>query len=64
MEELFRPVLHTSQIDESWQPERQMQVFFENDDDYLAVTHNNKFRALVSRMAFYNAMIKTLVDKR
>ena len=64
LEALFRPVLHREFIDKSWSSERQLEVFFENDAPYVAVTENGRFQTLVSRTSVLNSMIGTLVQRK
>jgi hypothetical protein len=63
MEELFRPVMKTQYIDENWEQKRQLEVFFESDDDYIAVTQNNTYKRLISRMSVHHKIIKTMLEK-
>ena len=51
LEGLFRPVLHRTEINESWPSERQLDVFFDSDTPYVAVTKNGQFESLVSRLS-------------
>jgi hypothetical protein len=64
LEDLFRPVLHKEHIDESWSNERQLDVFFDHDTPYIAVTDQGRFKALVSRVSVLNTMVGTLVKNR
>ena len=62
--DLFRPVLHREHIDESWPSERQLDEFFAYDAPYIAVTENDQFKALVSRISVLNTMVGTLVKSK
>jgi len=64
LEELFRSVLHTESIDESWPAERQLSEFLNSDSEYLAITQNGKYSTLVSRLTVLNAIVRTFVEKR
>lgn len=59
-EELFRSVLRKQAIDESWGIKQQNTEFFETDEDYLAITHKRKFKALVSRLALLSEALKSM----
>jgi hypothetical protein len=63
LEELFRPVLHKESIDGSWPAERQVSVFFDGKDDYIAITQNSQYTTLVSRLAVLNTMLRKFVQK-
>jgi hypothetical protein len=64
LEDLFRPVLHKEAIDESWSAQRQFREFFDSDSDYIAVTQNGKYSALVSKLKVLNTVVRTLVEKK
>ncbi len=64
LEELFRPVLYRKSIDENWQSDRQLQRFFENSDDYIAVTQGGKYKTIISRLTVLNTIVKTQMDKK
>lgn len=63
LEELFRPVLHTEQIDETWPPEQQLDAFFSSQDDYLAITRTGQYATLVSRLTILSGFMKTMMEK-
>lgn len=64
LEELFRPVLHKENIDESWPPERQISTFFDSNGTYIAVTQNGKYTTLISKLAVLSTIVRTLVEKK
>jgi hypothetical protein len=64
LEELFRPVLHKEVIDETWPSERQLGNFFNNDLEFMAITHNGQFKSLISRIDVLNAMVGSLVQNK
>lgn len=63
LEELFRPVLHTSHIDEDWEPDRQLDIFFTTNADYIAVTLSGKYKTLVSRLSVLNAILEDVMEE-
>ncbi len=64
LEELFRPVLHTAFIDETWTTERQLSEFFEDNLEYIAFTHNSQYKSLISRIDVLNTIIGELAQSR
>ncbi len=64
LEELFRPVLHKTMIDESWPSDRQLAEFFRNDLEYVAITRNGQFKSLVARIDVLNTMVGALVQNK
>ncbi len=64
LEELFRPVLHKESVDESWPTEQQISAFFDSDTSYIAITQNNKYTTLVSRLTVLNTIIKKLTEQK
>lgn len=61
--DLFCPVLRKESIDENWPAERQLSVFLNSESDYIAVTQNGKYSAIVSRLTALNAIVRTLIEK-
>jgi hypothetical protein len=64
LKDLFQPVLRTDSLDESWPAERQMSAFFDADAPYIAVTRNQQYTTLVSRLTVFNTMLRKFVEKR
>lgn len=64
LEELFRSLLRRQHIDLSWTEERQSDAYFESDDDFLAVTENNKYKTIVSKIAILNTIVKGMAKKK
>jgi hypothetical protein len=63
LEQLFRPVLHKENIDQTWPLERQMDAFFDGREEYIAITHNSQYTTLVSRLAVLSTMFRKFVRK-
>ena len=64
LEDLFGPALKKYNIDQDWSEEEQTRSFLSNDAPYIAITQGGKYISIVSRMAIYNEMMKSLVDKK
>ena len=64
LEELFRPVLRRVVIDETWSSERQLSEFFGHDAAYIAITRNDQFKSLISRISALNTMVGSLVQNK
>jgi hypothetical protein len=64
LSELFRPVLNTDSIDQSWSTDRQISTFLDGDAPYVAVTQNGSYSTLVARLSVLNALVKTLVARK
>jgi hypothetical protein len=64
LERLFRPVLIKDRIDETWPADRQVSTFLDGDAPYIAVTQNGKYLTLVSRLAVFNEMLRSVVEKK
>ncbi|MBK9014721.1 MAG: hypothetical protein IPM82_11935 [Saprospiraceae bacterium] len=62
--ELFRPRLYTKTIDENWSEELQLNALFEPDADYVALTQNGKYKAIVSRLSLLGELVKTMVKQK
>jgi hypothetical protein len=60
LEELFRPILHRSTIDESWANQQQLEAFFGDDAPYVAVTRDGRYQRLLSRLTAQNVILKSL----
>ncbi len=63
LEELFRPVLHKESADENWPTERQISAFFDCDSEYIAITRNEEYKTLVSRLTVLNTVVKTMAKQ-
>ena len=59
---LFESVLNRGHIDKNWSTEEQMKGYFEDDEPFIAITENGKYTSLVSRLAVFNELLKTLVS--
>lgn len=64
LDELFKPVLHKEAVDESWSSERQLDLFFENDNAYIAITQKGQFKALASRLSILNTLVGGMIKKK
>lgn len=63
LEELFRSVLHRESIDQTWSDGRQIENFFESEDEYLALTRRGRYDGLVSRLIVLNEFVRSLVTE-
>jgi len=64
LSELFRPVLNTESIDQSWASDRQISTFLDGEAPYVAITQNGSYATLVARLSILNALVKTLVARK
>lgn len=64
LSDLFRPVLNTDSIDQSWSSDRQIRTFLDGDAPYVAITQNGSYLTLVARLSVLNALVKTLVARK
>lgn len=64
LKELFTPVLYKDNIDQNWPPEKQNKHFFDSDADYLVITKNKKYLAMVSRLTVLSSILKTEVKQK
>jgi len=63
LDELFRPVLSKDSIDQGWSTDRQVSTFLDTDAAYIAVTQNDKYLTLVSRLTVFNEILRSVVEK-
>jgi hypothetical protein len=63
LEELFRTVLNTENIDLAWPAERQLRAFLEYKTAFIAITDHGRYSALVSRAALSNEVLRSLVGR-
>ncbi|MFX0206045.1 MAG: hypothetical protein ACFFDT_08655 [Candidatus Hodarchaeota archaeon] len=64
LEELFRSVLYTEIIDDSWPAERQLHEFLNSGSDYLAVTQEGRYLTMVSKLNVLNSIVRILAEKK
>ena len=64
LNELFDAFLYTKSIDESQSPEEQLNAFFNNGADYMAITNNEQYSTMVSRLTVLNTILKTMVEQK
>jgi hypothetical protein len=62
LNEVFKPVLIKQAIDTAWTNEKQTKVFFTNDADFIAITENGKYTALVSKLSLFNEALKNIFN--
>lgn len=61
LKELFQPVLITQHVDEAWPSDRQQNTFLNTNSEWIALTNNGKYTALVSRISIMNEILKTMM---
>jgi len=59
---LFRPVLHTSAIDERDPGDKQLKEFLAGTEMYVATTRGREYQQLVSRGAGLNAIVRSIIE--
>lgn len=64
LDDLFRPVLIKDRIDQTRPADRQLSTFLDGDAPYIAVTQNDKYLTLVSRLAVFNELLRGVVEKK
>jgi hypothetical protein len=64
LEELFRPVLHKENVEETSPAEEQLSAFFNSDSPYIGITGNGKYKTLASRISVLNTIVRSLVEKK
>lgn len=62
LNEVFTPVLIRQSIDTTWTNEKQSNAFFTNDADFIAITGNGKYTALVSKLSLVNEALKSIFN--
>jgi hypothetical protein len=60
LEELFRPILHKSAIDETWPNHRQLEALFADDAAYVAITLDGRYQRLLPRSNAQNVILRSL----
>jgi hypothetical protein len=60
LDEIFRPVLHKDFVEQSWPSDSQLSAFFAGDTEYIALTNQGQYAALVSRLAVLNDMLRSI----
>jgi hypothetical protein len=63
LQELFKPMLKTEAIDETWPSQRQLQAFLEGQASYVAITNNGCYIRLMSRITGLNTLVKSLSER-
>ena len=61
LQELFRAVLRTASIDETWPPERQVDAVLSSDDPYLPVTNAGHYVRTMTRTAALAGILRSIV---
>ena len=51
-------------LDVDWPTDQHLKEFFDTDAPYLAVTQNQRYTTLVSRLSMLNSIVKTLFVKK
>lgn len=64
LEELFRPLLITDELDLSWTTDKQLETALEVEAPFVALTQKGKYSALVSKLALLNEVVKSLIEAR
>jgi hypothetical protein len=64
LDELFRPVLIKEHLDQSWSSDRQIETFFSLRAQYIALTINDKYINMISKLDVLNEMVKTFGETR
>ena len=61
LHDLFRPVLRTSSIDETWSVERQVDVALSTEDPYLPVTSAGRYVRTMTRAAVLTGIVRSII---
>jgi hypothetical protein len=64
LEELFRPVLHMTAIDDDWAAEKKVDEILESDEPYLAVVQSGRYLRLIPRLTGLAAILRSVTDPR
>lgn len=64
LDDLFRPVLIKEHLDQSWSSDRQIETFFSLRAQYIALTINDKYVNMISKLDVLNEMVKTFSETR
>jgi hypothetical protein len=60
LEELFRPVLRTSSIDEDWPAAKKVDAILTTEDSYIAVTQAGRYLRLIPRVTGLAAVLRSV----
>lgn len=64
LQTLFKPVLATQTVDQSWPADRQMSALLDGDATYIAATQDGKYLTMTSRLQLLSEVLSALVEKR
>lgn len=64
LEDLFRSILITDELDLNWTTDKQLTTALDADAPFVALTQNGKYSALVSKLSLLNEVVKSLVKAR
>jgi len=64
LNEIFKPVLIKQAIDMTWANEKQTNVCLGSDANFMAITEDGRYSALVSKQTLVNEMLKTLFNNQ
>lgn len=64
LNELFDAVLIKQAIDMAWTNEKQTTTFFATDADFITITENNRYSALVSKQILLNEALKSIFNSQ
>lgn len=62
LDDLFRPVLNKSCIDQTWPKDRQISAFFESEAPFIAVTQDGKYSTIISRLTVLSQMLRSVLE--
>ena len=63
LNEIFKPVLIKQAIDMTWANEKQTNAFFASDANFIAITENGRYSALVSKEQLLNQALRNIFEK-